>query len=65
MSTVLSDPDVFSRFNGDHQTKISSNSCWVFSLREAEVRSTLSINPNRSGKVYVTGVSVAHWRARS
>ena len=24
MSTVLSDPDVFSRFNGDHQTKIQA-----------------------------------------
>ena len=54
MSAVLSDPDVFGQFNKDHQTKNSSNSCWVFSLRETEVRSTSSVNPNRSGKAYVT-----------
>jgi hypothetical protein len=35
MSTVLSDPDVFSRFNGDHQTKIQAIAAgsFLFAMR--------------------------------
>ena len=44
MSTVLSDPDVFSQFNGDHQTKIQDNSYWILSLREAEVVDRLHLS---------------------